>query len=302
MARRTSRPIRRPFSAPGCTTVVSTWSSQGSSTPSKPVTVRSSGTRMDRDSAARTTPAASRSACATTAVGRSPTGRSRSSRAAASPASTVRSFAWTIGCIVAGDRTEAGHRPAASGYAASRTSSSVTHPVGDEGRSGMVRWAMRVCPRSTTCRVARAMAALSSVSTCATPGCTRGAAGDEGDAPGHEVVDKGVVAVAAQGEHRGVDGLGGELGDRALRVVERLRDEEHGASCRVELLGQTVEDGKGEGVVEGVPQRAPRRRPRRCRPGPAEGTRRGGPDRHTRGRRPRSGPALRWPRRPVPSH
>ena len=37
-ARRTSRPMRRPFSAPGCSTVVSTWSSHGRSTPSKPVT------------------------------------------------------------------------------------------------------------------------------------------------------------------------------------------------------------------------------------------------------------------------
>ncbi len=37
-ASRTSRPIARPLSAPGCSTVVSTWSSHGRSTPSNPVT------------------------------------------------------------------------------------------------------------------------------------------------------------------------------------------------------------------------------------------------------------------------
>ena len=42
-ASRTSRPIARPFSAPGCSTVVSTWSSHGRSTPSNPVTVTSCG-------------------------------------------------------------------------------------------------------------------------------------------------------------------------------------------------------------------------------------------------------------------
>ena len=110
-------------------------------------------------------------------------------------------------------------------------------------------------PRSSTCAVVSRIAAGSSVSTWVTRGCDRGAAAHEGDAAGQQVVDERVVAVAAQREHRRVDGLGRELGHRTLGVVERLRDEEHRAPGGVELLGEAVEHREGEGVVEGVPQR-----------------------------------------------
>ena len=79
------------------------------------------------------------------------------------------------------------------------------------------------------------------------PGVHRGAGPHEGDAAGEQVVDDRVVTVPAQGEHGRVDGLGRELGDGPLGVLDRLGDEQHRAPGGVELLGQAVEDGRAKG-------------------------------------------------------
>ncbi len=110
-------------------------------------------------------------------------------------------------------------------------------------------------PSSSTCRVVSRIAAASSVSTWATRGCTGAPLPDQRHAAGEQVVDDGVVAVAAQREDRRVDGLGRQLGDGPLGVLDGLRHEQHRAARGVELLGEAVEHGERERVVEGVAQR-----------------------------------------------
>ena len=87
------------------------------------------------------------------------------------------------------------------------------------------------------------------------PRVHRRARSHQGDAARQQVVDDRVVALPAQGEDGRVDGLGRELGEGPLGVLDRLGHEQHRAPRGVELLGEAVEHGEGERVVEGVAQR-----------------------------------------------
>ena len=120
-------------------------------------------------------------------------------------------------------------------------------------------------------------------------------AADEGYAAGGEVGDDGVVPHPAQGEDGRVEGLGGELADRARGVVGGLGDEEHRAARGLELLGEPVEDGEGERVAEGVAQRGLDEARPRCRPGRGAARRPGGRGRRTRARRRPPAPVPRCP-------
>ncbi len=84
----TAAAAARPFSTAGCTRVVSTCAVAPSSrTPSKPSTLTSRGTSRPSCSAARITPTASRSLCATIAVG--PLGRRHVEQLARDPGTLV---------------------------------------------------------------------------------------------------------------------------------------------------------------------------------------------------------------------
>ena len=253
-ARRTSRPSRRPFSRPGCSTVVSTWSSHGRSTPSNPVTVEvvgdaqaeglrrpdragreEVGLRDDRGGTLRgrdveEQPGGLRP-CLDGQRARLHDGRTRARHREepGHPAGGVgvcRPLQLVRGHRSGGRARGQGHRQVDDAGVAE-----VDDVAGDQRhRGGLVGQDVRDA------------------------GVQRGAAGDECDPTREEVRHERVVAVPTQREDGCVDGLGGELGHRLLGVFGGLGDEEHRAARGVQLLGQAVEHGQRERVVERQPE------------------------------------------------
>ena len=153
--------------------------------------------------------------------------------------------------------------------------------------SGIDRWATRVWPSSSTCRVVTRMAAASSVSTCTTRGCTGAPAPTSGTPRASRWSTTGL----SRSPHRGktaastawvaswATARSGSSSGCATSSIDRPGG--------VELLGEAVEHGEGERVVEGVAQRTldddgdgahpalPQRRRERVGPGIREVGRRG---------------------------
>ena len=108
------------------------------------------------------------------------------------------------------------------------------------------------------------------------PAVARHAGAEHRYAAGGEVLDRGVLARAAEREDDGVEGERRELRHDGLAVVAGLPDEQHAGGDGLEHLGQAVEHGDGERVAEGHAQAALDEDADRARPALAQRRRRAG--------------------------